>query len=90
MLYVPRGFAHGFCITSDTAEVVYKVSEEYAPESEAGILWSDPHLAIPWPVEAPVLSRKDAYYPCLKDIEPVFCHLQGSGADEETLRKERP
>jgi len=67
-LFVPGGFAHGFLVLSDTAHVHYKCSNFYSPESEGGVLWSDPDLAISWPVEKPLLSEKDKSYPCLKDI----------------------
>ena len=67
-LYVPAGFAHGFCVLSDTVYVLYKCSDYYSPESEGGILWSDPNLAISWPTQRPILSDKDAVYPCLKEI----------------------
>ena len=63
MLYVPPGFAHGFCVLSDEAHVVYKVTEEYSPEHDAGILWSDPQIGIRWPIEHPILSPKDAALP---------------------------
>jgi dTDP-4-dehydrorhamnose 3,5-epimerase len=67
MVYVPPTFAHGFCVVSDEAYVVYKVTHEYAPESEAGIHWHDPDLAIDWPVEeAQVsLSPRDDRWPGL-------------------------
>jgi dTDP-4-dehydrorhamnose 3,5-epimerase len=67
-IYIPEGFAHGFCVLSDTAFLSYKCSDLYAPESEGGILWSDPDLGIDWPVKQPVLSEKDRQYLCLKDI----------------------
>jgi dTDP-4-dehydrorhamnose 3,5-epimerase len=67
-IYIPSGFAHGFCVLSDTAFFAYKCSDFYAPESEGGVLWSDPDLAINWPLDNPVLSEKDGQYPCLKDI----------------------
>jgi dTDP-4-dehydrorhamnose 3,5-epimerase len=67
-LFIPAGVAHGFCVLSDTALFHYKCSDFYAPECEGGILWSDPDVAINWPVEAPVVSEKDAKLPCLKDI----------------------
>ncbi len=67
-LFVPGGFAHGFLVLSDTAHVHYKCSDFYTPESEGGVLWSDPDLSINWPVEKPLLSEKDQSYPCLKDI----------------------
>jgi dTDP-4-dehydrorhamnose 3,5-epimerase len=61
MLWVPVGFAHGFCVTSDHAEVLYKTTDFYAPEHERTIAWNDPELAIPWPLEtAPTLSGKDS------------------------------
>jgi dTDP-4-dehydrorhamnose 3,5-epimerase len=75
-MFIPEGFAHGFCVLSDTAIFVYKCSDFYAPDSERGILWSDPDLGIEWPGEKPLLSDKDSKYPCLKDIPeenlPVF------------------
>ena len=58
-LYVPAGFAHGFCVVSDTASVVYKASAPYAPDSEHAILSTDAALAIPWPVDTPELSKRD-------------------------------
>ncbi len=58
-LYVPEGFAHGFVVTSDTAEVVYKCTSLYEPEQEGSLLWNDPDIGIEWPVESPLLSGKD-------------------------------
>ena len=69
-LFVPEGFAHGFCVLSEIADVVYKCANFYAPEDEGGILWSDPDLAIDWPVEKPLLSDKDSRLPCLADVPP--------------------
>ena len=61
MLWVPPGFAHGFCVVSEYAEVFYKATDYYAPEHERTLLWSDAQLAIPWPVQgAPIVSPKDA------------------------------
>lgn len=68
-LYVPEGFAHGFCVISDTAEVAYKVSTYYTPECERIIRWDDPDINIAWPIESVVLSDKDANAPLLKDAE---------------------
>ena len=68
MLYIPKGFAHGFVTLSDVAEVIYKVDEFYAPQYEGGIIWNDPELKIKWPVENPILSEKDAKLPKLKEI----------------------
>lgn len=72
MLFIPEGFAHGFCILSDEAEVVYYCSEEYDPVLDRNILWNDPAIAIPWPVKAPLLSAKDARGPLLAAAENNF------------------
>jgi len=69
LLWVPPGFLHGFCVVSETAEVQYKCTEPYHPEDELGVLWSDPDLAIRWPVAQPLLSAKDAALPRLRDVE---------------------
>ena len=69
MLYIPAGFAHGFCVLSDFADVVYKVTAEYAPDLDRGIAWNDPDLAIAWPVSSPVLSAKDAHLPLWREVE---------------------
>jgi dTDP-4-dehydrorhamnose 3,5-epimerase len=58
-IFVPTGFAHGFCVLSERAQVEYKCTDYYHPGDELRILWSDPELGIPWPVEAPILSDKD-------------------------------
>jgi dTDP-4-dehydrorhamnose 3,5-epimerase len=58
-VFIPKGFAHGFCVTSQIAEFEYKCSEYYTPENERGILWNDEHLNIEWPVNHPILSKKD-------------------------------
>lgn len=60
MLFVPRGFAHGFCTTEDYTEFQYACDDFYAPESEGAIAWNDPTLKIYWPVENPILSKKDS------------------------------
>ena len=67
-LYVPEGFAHGFCVTSDTADVIYKCTSGYAPQFEQTILWNDPDLKIPWPVTNPLLSVKDQRGRPLRDL----------------------
>lgn len=64
-LYVPPGFAHGFSVLSETAQVNYKCTELYDPADEIGIAWNDPGLAIDWRVKDPVVSPKDAAYPTL-------------------------
>ena len=65
---IPEGFAHGFCVLSDTALFLYKSSDLYAPDCEDGVLWSDPELGIEWPVKLSIMSEKDAVHPRLKDI----------------------
>ena len=67
-LYVPVGFAHGFCVLSDTAEFLYKVSEYYSAEKEKGIIWNDPDIRITWPISDPVLSDKDVTNSRLRDL----------------------
>jgi dTDP-4-dehydrorhamnose 3,5-epimerase len=67
MLYLPAGFAHGFYILTDGAEVMYKCSKEYAPAHDAGVRWNDPDLKIKWPVKKPKLSPKDRTLPFLAD-----------------------
>jgi dTDP-4-dehydrorhamnose 3,5-epimerase len=62
-IYIPPGFAHGFCVTSLDAEVIYKTTEEYAPDHELGILWDDPSLSIDWPIATPTLSERDRQWP---------------------------
>lgn len=73
-LFVPVGFAHGFCTLEPNTEVLYKVDGYYAPEHDAGVLWSDPDLAISWPVAADraVLSVKDSALPRFKDVPAAF------------------
>lgn len=67
-MYVPEGFAHGFCVTSADAHVLYKCTSLYAPDEDAGVLWNDPDIGIEWPVAEPILSEKDSAAPRLKDI----------------------
>ena len=75
-MYLPEGFAHGFCVLSSSADVVYKCTDFYAPEHEYGLLWSDETVNIDWPVTDPAVSDKDNKYPKLKDIKkeqlPVY------------------
>ena len=66
-LYIPPGFAHGFCVLSETAGVIYKCTNFYSPEDERGIIWNDQTLGIAWPVENPLLSLKDQSYKSLAD-----------------------
>jgi dTDP-4-dehydrorhamnose 3,5-epimerase len=67
-LYIPEGFAHGFCVLSETADIMYKCTDFYFPEDEGGILWADPELGIDWPVKNPIISEKDLRNPTLKDV----------------------
>jgi dTDP-4-dehydrorhamnose 3,5-epimerase len=67
-LFIPPGFAHGFCVLSEIADVEYKCTELYVPEDDMGIRWDDPDLAIDWPVRAPLLSAKDAALPSLRQV----------------------
>ena len=68
-LYIPEGFAHGYYVMSETAEIVYKCSEIYHPQDEQGIRWDDPDIAINWPGDSPILSEKDKVFPLLADID---------------------
>jgi dTDP-4-dehydrorhamnose 3,5-epimerase len=75
-LYVPRGFAHGFCVTSETALFAYKCTDVYDARAEGSILWNDPEIGIPWPVSDPVLSEKDQRAPRLREVPAerlTFC-----------------
>ena len=65
-LFVPTGFAHGYCVISETADFMYKCSDFYYPEDEGGLIWNDPDVGIEWPIEDPVLSEKDQNNPPLE------------------------
>lgn len=67
LLYLPPGFAHGFLVLSDTAEIMYKCTTEYSPKDDAGIIWNDPALGIDWGIKNPILSGKDQLLPLFKD-----------------------
>lgn len=71
-VFVPKGFAHGFCVTSEVAEFVYKCSEYYAPADERGIIWNDPAIGVEWPVAEPILSPRDLKLPLLRDTDADF------------------
>jgi dTDP-4-dehydrorhamnose 3,5-epimerase len=67
-LYVPVGFAHGFCVLTDVTDFLYKCSEFYSPEFDKGVFWNDPDLEINWQIQNPLISPKDAKLPRLRDI----------------------
>lgn len=69
-LYVPPGFAHGYCVLSDTADFVYKCTDYYHGEDDRGIAWNDPDLGIDWPIDDPVLSERDQQHRRLCDMKP--------------------
>jgi dTDP-4-dehydrorhamnose 3,5-epimerase len=72
IFYVPPGFAHGFQVLSETADVLYKCTEEYSPETDRGIIWDDPDIGITWPLGSPTLSAKDKNLPSLRDCDNNF------------------
>ncbi|WP_319578639.1 dTDP-4-dehydrorhamnose 3,5-epimerase [uncultured Methanospirillum sp.] len=81
MLFVPLGFAHGFLVLEDNTEVMYKVTDWYYPQGDAGLLWNDPELKISWPlkeygIETPILSEKDMCHPNLRDFKSPFIYHQ--------------
>jgi dTDP-4-dehydrorhamnose 3,5-epimerase len=67
-LFIPDGFAHGFCVLSDEADVIYRVSSYYDPELESGVAWDDPEIAVHWPIADPVLSERDRGAPRLTEL----------------------
>jgi dTDP-4-dehydrorhamnose 3,5-epimerase len=70
-LFIPEGFGHGFCVLSDTADVLYRLSSYYDPELELGIAWDDPEVAIHWPISDPILSERDRNAPRLASSRPM-------------------
>lgn len=71
-LYVPPGFAHGFCVLSDVVDLVYMVTEVYAPDCDSGVRWNDAEIGVAWPIEDPKLSSKDQVQPLLRDAPRDF------------------
>lgn len=67
-LYIPVGFAHGFCVLSDEAHVMYKVSTPYNPAYEKGFAWNDPDIGIAWPVKQPIVSERDQKSPSFREL----------------------
>jgi dTDP-4-dehydrorhamnose 3,5-epimerase len=84
-LWIPEGFAHGFCVLSESAELQYKCTDLYDPSLEISIVWNDPEIAIDWPFEAPLLSTKDLAAPRLAEIDPASlpAYLPPSGAPSD-------
>jgi dTDP-4-dehydrorhamnose 3,5-epimerase len=78
-LYIPPGFAHGFCVTSDIAEVQYKCSEFYAPDDEMTLAWNDPEIRIAWPIADPLLSDRDRAGRTIADALELLPRFEGSG-----------
>jgi len=72
LLYIPEGFAHGYCVLSDEADIFYKVNQEYSPEHDSGFIWNDPEINIKWPIDKPVISEKDLKLPLLKNADNNF------------------
>ena len=81
-LFIPAGFAHGFCVLSETADVIYKCTDLYAPGDEYGILWSDPTIDVVWPIENPFLSEKDKKNPRLEDVPEENLPVYTSAGNE--------
>jgi dTDP-4-dehydrorhamnose 3,5-epimerase len=67
-VFIPVGFAHGFCVLSPTAHFLYKCTEFYDPDDEGGIIWSDPSIGIEWPIGEPIISEKDRRFPPLSEL----------------------
>ena len=72
MVYIPKGFAHGYCTLTDESLVLYKVDACYAPAAEGGVRWDDGSLNIPWPVREPLVSAKDRVLPSLRGLMSPF------------------
>jgi dTDP-4-dehydrorhamnose 3,5-epimerase len=78
-LYVPPGYAHGYCVPDEASEVEYKCTDFYAPEDEYGVVWNDPAVAIAWPVTSPLLSERDRAYQPLSPNRTDLPEYQGPG-----------
>jgi len=72
LLYIPEGFAHGYCVLSEEADIFYKVNYEYSPENDGGFIWNDPEIAIKWPIDKPIISDKDLKLPLFKNADNNF------------------
>jgi len=78
-LFVPAGFAHGFCTLSEEADVVYLATLEYSKDHEAGVIWNDSDLGIEWPIREPILSERDGKLPLLRRADIRFMYRRGEG-----------
>lgn len=76
MVFIPRGFAHGFCTLTEESEVLYKVDNYYSKENERGLIWNDPNIGIDWPTKDPVLSEKDKENMTLKEFVEEYSGLE--------------
>jgi dTDP-4-dehydrorhamnose 3,5-epimerase len=74
LLFIPEGFAHGFFVLSDKADVFYKASKEYSSKDDRGIMWNDPKIGIKWPTENPIMSKKDLELPSLNNADNNFVY----------------
>ena len=81
-VFVPRGFAHGFSVLSETADVIYKCTDVYSPGDEYGVLWSDPDIRIDWKIDTPKLSEKDCRNPNLNSIPADFLPIYDETAPD--------
>ena len=83
-MFIPEGFAHGFVTLEPDTEFLYKVSHTYAPESDGGVIWNDPDLNLPWPLEgiedAPQLSEKDSKLPRLAELDSPFTYIEDTAS----------
>lgn len=90
-IFVPSGFAHGFCVLSDVADIQYKFTDYYRPAQSAGIIWNDPDVGIDWPVSDPTLSARDCDLPRLRDLEQdKFPPYGDGGMDSSGLPSDPP
>ncbi|HJM95973.1 MAG TPA: dTDP-4-dehydrorhamnose 3,5-epimerase [Candidatus Marinimicrobia bacterium] len=67
-VFMPAGIAHGFCVLSDRADILYKCTDYFVPDDEGGLLWNDPDLKIEWPIHEPLVNERDSGFPALKQI----------------------
>jgi dTDP-4-dehydrorhamnose 3,5-epimerase len=79
-LYVPPGFGHAFCVISESADLINKLSEYYHPEDDYGIIWNDPDIGIPWPVSSPILSERDTKWRRFQDTAPELLPACGTSS----------